>query len=534
MRLRELIVVGLLFILALALRVWGITFGLPYLYHPDEPAFVLQALAIGRGLPNGVTFANPPLDKYLLLIEYAATYAVGRVNHIYASPQDFVNQFRADPTRLYLIARVTSALFGAATVIVVYALAARVRGRRVALLAAALAAFAYLLVRESHFAVNDALVTFLTTLALYFSLRILQQSNRRDYIVAGALVGLAFAAKYTGAVALVPLVLAHFWSPARRWKNLLLALGAALGAVVIGFPSVFLETHRVVGDVYAGLYSKGQFIGYDGLDPAGGYIYYFKVLLWGLGAPLFLFGIGGIILAVARRERALLIVAALPLALYASMGYERMYFARYLLPAVPALIILAAVAVDAAIQSLAARWKFSTGVAYLAAALLIGLLPFLDSIRFDVIMTQADTRTQASEWIQARLPLVAKIATDWPPFGPTISNRDNLLVANGWSLFDLTIEDYHARGVDYVVASSYTYDMWLLDPAKDARRREFYDRLNRGVHLIAEFKPDAGDGELHFVYDQIYAPFTELNRLQRPGPTIRIYDLRNDGIGSSR
>ena len=40
---------------------WGIAFGLPLLYHPDEPAYVLQALAVGRGLPDGLTFANPPL-----------------------------------------------------------------------------------------------------------------------------------------------------------------------------------------------------------------------------------------------------------------------------------------------------------------------------------------------------------------------------------------------------------------------------------------------------------------------------------------
>ena len=49
----------------------GIGFGLPDLLHPDEPAYVLQALAIAARLPNGLTFANPPLFKYLLLGEYA-------------------------------------------------------------------------------------------------------------------------------------------------------------------------------------------------------------------------------------------------------------------------------------------------------------------------------------------------------------------------------------------------------------------------------------------------------------------------------
>src|SRR5688572_23346888 len=88
------------FILALGLRLWGITFGLPDLYHPDEPQHVLQALAVARGLPGGLTFGNPPLYKYLLLAEYAAVYGFGRLDGAYTSPRDFASQVRADPTLL--------------------------------------------------------------------------------------------------------------------------------------------------------------------------------------------------------------------------------------------------------------------------------------------------------------------------------------------------------------------------------------------------------------------------------------------------
>src|SRR5919199_2744180 len=122
---RHRIWLALLFAFALALRLWGIAYGLPYPYHFDEPQYVLQALAIARGLPNGLTFANPPLYKYVLLAEYVVTYGVGRILGAFASPQDFVNQFRADPSLLYLIARVTSAVLGAATVLVVFALTSR-------------------------------------------------------------------------------------------------------------------------------------------------------------------------------------------------------------------------------------------------------------------------------------------------------------------------------------------------------------------------------------------------------------------------
>jgi hypothetical protein len=94
---------------ALGLRLWGIGFGLPRLYHPDEPAYVLQALAVARGLPNGLTFADPPLFKYLLLAEDAATYVAARLTGVTGSPAAFVEQFRQDPSPLYLLARGTSA-----------------------------------------------------------------------------------------------------------------------------------------------------------------------------------------------------------------------------------------------------------------------------------------------------------------------------------------------------------------------------------------------------------------------------------------
>src|ERR1700730_14895481 len=60
---------GTTFVVALGARGWGNGFGFPDLLHPDEPAYVLQALAVARGLPDGLTFANPPLYKYVLLGE---------------------------------------------------------------------------------------------------------------------------------------------------------------------------------------------------------------------------------------------------------------------------------------------------------------------------------------------------------------------------------------------------------------------------------------------------------------------------------
>ena len=139
---------------------------------------MLQALAVGARLPNGLTFANPPLFKYLLLTEYAADYGMQHVLGLSASPQAFIAQFRAEPSQLYLIARVTSAVVGSATAVAAYALGGTIGGRRVGLIAAWLTAVAYLLVRDSHFGVDDALVTLLVTIGLVWCVRIIHGGQR--------------------------------------------------------------------------------------------------------------------------------------------------------------------------------------------------------------------------------------------------------------------------------------------------------------------------------------------------------------------
>lgn len=503
---QRLMLLGLV-LLALALRLWGIGFGLPRTYHPDEPAHVLQALAVARGLPGGLTFANPPLYKYLLLGEYAVTYLLGRSG----SPQDFVARFRADPSLLYLEARATSALLGSLTVVAAYVLGARWRSQRTGLLAAGWTAVAYLLVRDAHFGVNDALVTLLVTLTLVACLKVLRGGTWRDDLLAGALAGLAFTAKYQGLVVLVPLGLAYLLARERRLGGLVLALASMLVASLLTFPSLVLEPGRVLADIYLHLYLPGQ-TGYPGLDPAGGYLYYLKVLVWGLGWPLLAAALGASL--ILPRDRGWLLIVSVPGLLFLVLGAERMYFARLLLPALPALIVLAAALLDTLATRVRMPWA---ALLVPTAAVLVGLPTLADSAQLDRLLTRADTRDQARDWIEARLPPGTALAVDAPPLGPPLpADGYNLVVPDG-ALDDLPLAEYEARGVEYVVTSSFVAD------SPDARAA-FYVDLTRSADLVAQFRP--GDAPPAFVYDQIYAPFNDLGALERPGPTVSVYRLR--------
>jgi dolichyl-phosphate-mannose-protein mannosyltransferase len=440
------------------------------------------------------------------------------VVHRYASPQDFVAQFRADPSLLYLEARVTSALAGALTVLAAFALGAAWRPRRTGLLAAGWTAVAYLLVRDAHFGVNDALVTLLVTLALAACVRVLRDGSPRFDLLAGALTGLAFTAKYQGLVVLVPLVLACALRPRRRVAGLAVALGSMLLAAVVSFPSLVLEPGRVVGDVYLHLYLPGQ-TGYAGLDPAGGYRYYLEVLGWGVGWPLLVAAVLGSLLLT--RTRATLLVASVPGVLYGVLGAERMYFARLLLPGLPALIVLAAGLLDDLAQRLESRWRQPAAIAFAPVLAVAVSLPLaLDSLQLDRVLSRPDTRTQAQAWIDASLPPASRLAVDATPLGaPLPAGRYDLLVADGWSLDDLGLADYQARGVEYLITSSFTAEAPASDAAQAARRTAFYASLRSSAQLVTQFRPTQTPPP--FVYDQIYGPFA----LERPGPTVSVFRL---------
>lgn len=483
------------------MRLWGIGFGLPELFHPDEPAYVLQALAIGRGLPNGLTFADPPLFKYVLLGEFGLAYGLDRALGSVHSGSEFVEAFRADPSRLYLLARLTSALFGALTVMATGALGSAVAGRRVGLLSAVLSACTYLLVRESHFGVNDAFLTLLVTLGLWACVR-------RRFVVAGALAGGAFAAKYDGIALLAPLALAT-----RRPRAFALAAAVCGISAAIAFPSLITEPARVIGDVYLHLYLAAAG-GYDGLDPSGGYLFYVRALGIGVGWPLVIATLAGIVLSVRSRSWSSVVAVSLPVVMLLVLGSQKLYFARFALPCIPVLLVEASIALDALLT-----WSPLGGI---IVSCLVVVPTLIDTARFDALLTQPDTRTLAREWVADTLPIDARIAVDAAPLGPTLRSANTLVATK--AVFDASLEEYRSRGVEYVVVSSFVSEARAVDSAREQQRERFNTNV-RTRPLVAEFRPYNGDAEPPFAYDAIYAPWTYLDQLARPGPTIRIYRL---------
>ncbi len=246
----------LLLLATLALRLWGVKTGLPYSYNSDEAThFVPRAVGFFSHDLNPHYFLNPPGYTYLLYIVFELWFG---------SADAVMRSYAADPTTVFVVARVVAAVLGTAAVWLTYLAGARFFNRTVGLLAAAIFGLAFLPIFYSHFALNDVPTLAPVALALYASAGVMRRGRRRDYVLAGIGVGLAAATKYTGGFTAFCLIVSAACDGAdgalaQSARRLALAVGVALAAFVLANPYALIHFSDLPGGRFpAGLGGRGR------------------------------------------------------------------------------------------------------------------------------------------------------------------------------------------------------------------------------------------------------------------------------------
>jgi 4-amino-4-deoxy-L-arabinose transferase-like glycosyltransferase len=409
-----MLMVGVL-LLAFLLRVNGLSFGLPYLFHDDEHQYVDAGIAWlqdwDAAAPHLYRLNNPPLLKMILGLLYSLLTRI-----LMPTPEKMQMVLASTSWRTFFqyFGRYVSVSAAVLSVAWLYLLGKRLYNRRTGILAAFLLAVCFLHVRESHFAVNDALLTLMVVASLYVAAGIVCRGTTRDYLTTGFLIGLAAATKYTG-IQLVSVLLAahglgrreakagfmHHWVS----RRLLLGLGAVLLGFGLGAPFAVIawrETLRRIGE----LAEYGRF-GYHGLlmDAQGGWIFYLKTLAWGAGWVMLAAWAAVLVMTLIFRHRQAFLLWVSPILLYISLGQQKMFFARFILPAVPPLLLLVA----AWLEQLG-RWSSGSAPGRVrralpaAALVLLAAQPTVMSVWFGVLLGRPDTREMASEWMSKNIP----------------------------------------------------------------------------------------------------------------------------------
>ena len=188
--------------LALALRAAG-AFVYP---HVDE---TINARIVGNMLRDGNP--NPQFFNYPSLVLY-----------VQAAVRIFVGN---QPVDYFAVTRMVASMAATASVFVVYCTARKLlRSVAAALFAAAVTAVCPLHVDMSPMVTVDIFVAVFSACAMYFCVRLYESGRVKDYLLAGACVGLAAGSKYTGVVFFCGVLVAHVLHH-EAWRQILSAAG---------------------------------------------------------------------------------------------------------------------------------------------------------------------------------------------------------------------------------------------------------------------------------------------------------------------
>jgi len=543
-------------VLALAVRLWGIGWQLPWQFHPDEGHYTWKAIDLmSQDTYNPKYFRNPSLLTYVFLAEYRL---LG-----FQPPKADADAATADglwrpPSGVAFVGRLTSAILGVLTVLVIGLMGWRAVGPWAGVLGALFLALAFIHVRDSHYATNDVPSVFLLTVSVAAALALLRGPRLGRYLLAGLLGGLATSTKYNAGLFVVPLLVAHGIAVWRAWRGphaptpspasrrggatsgergalvaklvgpLALAGVAALLAYLAGTPYTVLDFPKWLADFR----TQASFVdeAWEGQAqlPAG--LPYLLALGTGMGWAMLVAAVVGAVALARSGPATLAVLAAFPVAYLVFMVRSDLFFVRFALPAVPFLCLLAGVGVVAVANALDRRNVAPAGL--LAAMLSMSVLgqTSLDTVRHNQLLGEDDTRVLAARWALANVGRGSKMAVEEYTIrdrrpraygGPAWQLDTDLLDVNEIKRADPTAP---LRGTTrYFMLSSFQGDRFAGGP--DAPQRQFYDALAREGRVVARFSPGTDGTPIPFDLEDLYSPFWSLDRYERPGPTITVYEL---------
>lgn len=420
--------------LALIFRLVGINFGLPFLYNVDEAQIIPSAVRFGSGDLNPHSFTYPPFLGYLLFILYIFYFLIGHLVGVFPSLVDFEFQYFTDPTPFYLIGRVTVAIMGTLSVIVIYLLGKKAYNRTTGIIAALFLMFSPLFLVYSRVVLIDVPMTLFIILSIYFSYEISQNATTKNYLLAGIFGGLAIATKYNACLIVIPIFVVHLINlmPPKqvskvRLKPLLLCYLVLIATFFFGNPYSLVDFQTFVRD----LKFDSLVVSSPG-NPFLGMLEYLKAIFFPpkivqFGYYLGLFAIAGVIYALYRKTKTDILLLSYPLIHLFWVSYitAKLIQPRYVMPIIPIFFVFGARFMVEVINKIPGSLIVKNGIAYALAFILI-LYPVRDSIKMCYVDSKKDTVTKSREWIKENIPAESKILYT--------SDHDLMLIENQESI----------------------------------------------------------------------------------------------------
>ena len=501
-------------------------FGLPSIYDPDEPIFMITAFKLLKDHTfNPGWFGHPGSTTiYLLALIDVVTVALGVATGRFANVHDFAAAAYADPALLFLPSRFAMVLFGVGCILLTFLIGRALFGSRTGLVAAFLLAVNPLHIVWSQVIRTDVMASFFTLVSLLFAIRVAKAGRLRGYVWAGLFIGIAMATKWpsaTGFIAIAGGTLAYLRSEPNDLRRQLCFLAAALAAIIVGLfissPFIFIDWQTVLSNL--GGEVKTGHLGHTSLGHLANLDYYVVQQIGGsmglVGLGLAAFGMG---LSSARHRVAAWILIPVTFVTLALICSQAVIWSRWVIPVLPFACLFAALAVTTIVALIGRRFPRAD---HWGAAMLLSFVaatPSLAGTWDGMKERRNDTRDQAATWAIAHIPPGSSLVVEhmalglrqqpwhikFPMGSAGCVDAVNLLKTNvryedvqknrrQSQIVDLgNIAPDKAASCRSDFAMLVYYDLYLAEAAKYPIEIDTYRQILAGSRTVALFRPANG------------------------------------------
>lgn len=415
--------ISLIVFIALFLRIYGAYPGYPDI-HPDESSSYSTAVYLLYNFLKPDRFDYPAGVPFINALAYITLFIPFYVLKIISYNFDYFLQFIFNPHNFFIQhkeeifgnrdfyamfwTRIVTAVFGGASVLLLYVAGKKLFNKQIGLFSAFFLAVNYLHVIRSHFGLPDVYNGFFVLASLYISALILEKNTTKRYLLAGLITGMAFALKYQ-VFSLIPFITVHIILTIRK-RNILYFFhpNAILSALV------FISTFLVINPYYLSnidnairmnkqdiaRYGMGQL----GLRPFP----YFYLYNWGIDKLPSLMVVLGIVFMLFRSTLRFFLIFPFTFAFMFFMTYYSQggIFTRNFANVLPYLMLFAGYGMYSLINLFKNKFRNKTYSTIIILILLLGInfSSIKNSLTLGKYYSMPWNETKLGEWLRDELP----------------------------------------------------------------------------------------------------------------------------------
>ncbi len=490
------ILLGSILLISLLVRIWGIGYDLPYIYHPDEPGYINIAQRIFKtGDLNPHFFKYPSLFFYINAGAYTPYYFLGKFSGAFTSRRDLLppktlamGVTKSPMPNTVLLGRMVSVIFGVGAVGLTFLIGKQLTGKlSVGMLASLMMAISPPNVSHSGLITPDSFVVFFTAASFLATVWIYRQGKTWQYILAGLCIGLAASSKYNGGLIVLPLLFAHFFyhgKTALKERNLYLAILLCAFGFFAATPFALIDFSKFLAEVR--FEATHYATGHAGME--GNTLKWYLEYMWHTAGIVYFLAILEILRGIYSRNKPIILLSIFPIVYFIFINSFVVRNDRTFLPLTPFLFLLAA--------SLLVNWMNKAGAlrekerqkrycsVVVGLAFVSLMQPAAETVANTLRLTTVNSRETARQWIANDLPAGTKIAIE--SYSPFIEPSQFSIHAFR-KMINHTSQWYIAQGFDYLIFSEGMYGRFFREPSRYGKEISQYNKMFEQYYLLRRF-----------------------------------------------